>query len=160
MYAFKGYYGVQVYENEQLLLMDGYDSKILAASDNDSKTVSKFAIIQKFHQRMQQHMNRWRPEKQKNKWDIYISDRIQNQLFDPGIREFLTAIENTHKTLRRNLGGVQEISGLRQLAQAIEMEDAIEVSDASLGSRGRASHGYIVESKCGRYRILGVSPRM
>ena len=38
------------------------------------------------------------------------------------------------------------------------MEKAIAVADASIGTRSRTAHGYIIESRCGSFRILGVGP--
>lgn len=158
MYVFKGFFGVQVYETTNILLTDGYDGKLIDSTIQDSTQLQKNNIIQYFHKRMQQYMNQWRPNKSKHKWDVFISSQVQEQLSDPDIKEFLMATETTYKTLRRNLGGIQEICGLRQLAQAIEMEATIAVNDTSIGSRNRAAHGYIVESQCGRYRVMGASP--
>ena len=75
-----------------------------------------------------------------------ISDQVQNQLPNDDIAEFLTAVENLHPKLKRNIGGIHEILNLRRLATAIEMEKVIAVADASLGTRSRAAHGYILES--------------
>ena len=36
------------------------------------------------------------------------------------------------------------------------MEKVIAVVDASLGTRSRAAHGYVLESRCGNFRIVGV----
>ena len=38
------------------------------------------------------------------------------------------------------------------------MEQALGVADASIGSRGRASHAYIIESRRERFRIMGAAP--
>ena len=38
------------------------------------------------------------------------------------------------------------------------MGKTIAVSDASLGSQNRAAQVYILESRCEKYRIIGVAP--
>lgn len=94
----------------------------------------------------------------KTKWDILVSDFIMQQLPNNDIAEFLTMIESLPPVLRRNLGALQNIQGLRQLGTSIEMENLLAVADASLGTRGRAFHAYVIESRCRQYRIVGVAP--
>ena len=98
-----------------------------------------------------------RPQKQL-KCNVLVSDQITKQLPHEDIEAFLTAVKQLPPALLRNLGGLQEMNGIAKLAQSIEMKSALGVSDASLGTRGRAAHGYVVESRCGRYNIIGVAP--
>ena len=94
----------------------------------------------------------------KHKWDIFMSGQIKAQLHKQEIQDFLTAIEQLPDALRRNIGGLHEIAGLTYLAQAIEMEHALGVADTSIGTKHRASHAYILESRCERFRIIGIAP--
>ena len=89
---------------------------------------------------------------------MFISDSIKEQLHNPKIHEFFTEIEKLPSALKRNIGGLHEIQGLSSLAHTIEMEKALAVADASIGTRHRASHAYIVESRCERFRIVGIAP--
>ena len=61
-------------------------------------------------------------------------------------------------TLQRNIGRIIEIENIRKLAQSIDMGETISCADASIGSRGRASHATIVESKCEKYRVVCTAP--
>ena len=83
---------------------------------------------------------------------------MHDQLHRADVREFLSAIETLPAVLKRNLGGIQEITDLPKLAQSIEMHKSLAVADVSIGSRGRASHAYILESRCERYKVIGVAP--
>ena len=83
---------------------------------------------------------------------------MKAKLSNEDIGEFLTAVAQLHPTLKRNLRGIQEIVCLQQLAEAVSMGKTIAVSDASLGSRNRAAHAYILESRCEKERIIGVVP--
>ena len=94
----------------------------------------------------------------KTKWNFFISDSIKDQLTEPDIQEFLTTIEKLPWALKRNIGGLHEIQGLSSLAHAIEMEKSLAVADALIGTRHWASHAYIIESRCERFRIIGVAP--
>ena len=122
------------------------------------KQYQPFDRIKKINKRLQQILYQPKPQKHPNKWDVMISDQIQTQLPNEEIEEFLTEIDKLHPTLKRNLGGIHELVNLRKLATAIEMEKLIAVADASIGTRSRAAHGYIIESRCGNFRILEVGP--
>ena len=80
------------------------------------------------------------------------------QLPNDDIGEFLSMIEALPPALRRNVGAIQDIQDLHHLATSIELENTIAVAYASLGSRGRASHAYVIKSRCQKYRVVGVAP--
>ena len=58
----------------------------------------------------------------------------------------------------RNLGRVTDISAIPKLVRAIEDGSAIAVSDASIGTRGRSAHPYILSTECRQGYIKGEAP--
>ena len=61
-------------------------------------------------------------------------------------------------TLQRNLGIITKAQNLALLANSMEIGEVIAVSDASVGTRARASHSYILTTKCRKGTIQGSAP--
>ena len=77
---------------------------------------------------------------------------------DPHIKDLRQELSKLYPTLQRNVGIISDVRGLAKLAQVIEFGDTIAVSDASIGSRSRASHSYIVTTKNRKHYIQGATP--
>ena len=153
-----GCHGVQVAEEDNTITTDGYDLQTQLPHQSIDPMAPTFMRIKQFNSWLHKFFTNGQQESSQSKWDVMVSSQAQEQLHRDDVTEFLTAVERLHPTLKRNLGGIQEILGLKELATAIEMEQAIGVADASIGSRHRAAHGYVLESRCGKYRIIGVAP--
>ena len=141
-----------------LLSTDGFDESTISSLSQARVKLPIHKRSQDFLRWLHAQLTQTRKPKPKESWDVYISEQVKSKLPDEKIGDFPTAIEHLQPTLKRNLGGIQDINGLHQLAEAVATGEAIAVSDASLGSRNRAAHAYILESCCERYRIIGVAP--
>ena len=60
--------------------------------------------------------------------------------------------------LQRNIGIITDIKNLRLLAQAIETGELQAISDASIGTRARAAHSYIIITKNEQCFLKGSAP--
>lgn len=87
-----------------------------------------------------------------------IHYRIAPSVHDKHLKALRTELTELHPTLQRNLGIITTISILELLAQSIELHEVITVSDASVGSRQRASHSYTLTSKYGAAKMEGSTP--
>ena len=149
---------VKITDEGTLLSTDGFHESTISSLSQARVKLPIHKRSQDFLRWLHAQLTQTRKPKPKESWDVYISEQVKSKLPDEKIGDFLTAIEHLQPTLKRNLGGIQDINGLHQLAEAVAMGKAIAVSDASLGSRNRAAHAYILESCCERYRIIGVAP--
>ena len=157
IYGFTGLRVVQVQVTPSTFITDGFEeiSPSLQTDINQQHTISRRLVSLK----QWLHQNLFNLETQKqSKWNVPVSEQINTQLPNEDIEAFLKAVEELPPVLRRNLGGIQEMNGIAMLAQAMELDSALGVSDASIGTRGRAAHGYVIESSCGKYNIIGVAP--
>lgn len=145
-----GFFGVQVQVNNTTFVTDGYRAKHTLDNGSVATVSTIVANIQNFQRCINRYIIYSPPQVKASKWDVLILDQASNQLPNDDIGDFLSEIETLLPDLKRNLGGIHEVHGLAGLANAIEMEQALAVSDASLGSRDRAAHGYVLESRCGR----------
>lgn len=84
---------------------------------------------------------------------IKESFKIDTSVKDPNIQSFREELAKLDHTLQRT-----KMQDLAYLANSMEMGEVIAVSDASVGSRSRASHSYIVTTKCQRELIQGSAP--
>lgn len=153
-----GYFKVSVANKSQTIETDGYDETLIPSRATNKNVGLIFHLAQNLQGWLHTYIAKVKPGTIKTSWDVSISANVRSQLECEGVRDFLSAIETLPTALRRNLSGIHEISGLSKLAQSIEMNNTLAVADASIGTRGRASHAYIVESRCGRYRVIGVAP--
>ena len=149
---------VTVQTQENIILTDGFDETIISALSRARLQLPLHKRTQDFKQWVLAQINYKPTQKKQTSWDVFISDKVKSKLPNEEIEDFLSAVEQLHPTLRRNIGGIQEVEGLSELAEAIIMDNVMAVSDASLGSRNRAAHAYIIESRCEKFKIIGVAP--
>ena len=60
--------------------------------------------------------------------------------------------------LQKNLGRITKIEGISHFLRNLENNQCLTVSDASIGSRDRSAHAYIVATLCRKAQIVGVGP--
>lgn len=60
--------------------------------------------------------------------------------------------------LQRNIGNITKMKNVRKFANAIETGDIITISDASIGTRYRAAHSFILSTKNSNCEIYGLAP--
>ena len=87
-----------------------------------------------------------------------VKFRIVPSINDPHINDLKNELSELDPVLQRNIGIISEAHGLEKLAQTIEIGDTIAVSDASIGSRSRASHSYIITTTNRKYYMMGAAP--
>ena len=154
LYSLSDYYCVAVKEEEMHITTDGFDDILLKNIDKQLLRLPIYHRIQTLQKWLHSNLLNYRPKPAKSSWDVMISDSIKTQPHNKDVAAFLTEVENLPPALKRNLGGLHEITGIANLAHSIEMDEVMAVSDASTGTRHRAAHAYIVESRCERYRII------
>ena len=74
------------------------------------------------------------------------------------ISELYTELSKLDPMLQRNLGRIVEITNIHDLVKGIEAGKALAVADASLGTRDRAAHGYILTTLSGKVVMQGEAP--
>ena len=83
---------------------------------------------------------------------------IASHVQDDNLDELVSEIVKLDPALQRNLGVITGVQNLRLLAQAIELGELQAIIDASIGSRIRAAHSYILITKDKRCLLKGSAP--
>ena len=83
---------------------------------------------------------------------------ISKTIDDPNITALTEELLELDPVLQRNLGIITEAHDIAGLANSIEIGETIGVSDASLGSRARASHSYVLITKSKTSFLKGSAP--
>ena len=83
---------------------------------------------------------------------------ISKTIDDPNTTTLVKELSELDPVLQRNLGIITESKNIAALANSIETGETIGVSDASLGSRARASHSYVLTTKSKNSYLKGTTP--
>ena len=120
---------VKIRDEGNLFSTDGFD-------ENTLSSLSQARAKLPMHRRSRDFLS-WiktqihtQKSKQKEYWNVYISEKVKAQLPNEDIEEFLTVVEQLHPNLQQNVGGIQEIVDLQQLVESVSMGKTIAVSDA------------------------------
>lgn len=158
LYELSFYYIVQVHERNGLIYTEGHaEGPPHDLHCHDSISMPPYAYWQITLDNIRSALRRWRkPEPKLLPPPIHF--KVAPGLHDPDLHDLLHEIHDLDPVLQRNIGNIRNIKNLKQLGTAIETGNAIAVSDASIGTRNRAAHSYVIITKCSNAYIKGSAP--
>ena len=138
---------IKVYENHGKIFTDGYRST--QVKERRLLQIAKMPNYVYLKQRWNSIRHAWISWKPKQSYSppSQLFFKISEKCDDPNLQSFAQELSTPDPSLQKNLGIITESTNLKFLATSIEMHETIAMSDASVRSRQRAAHSYILTTK-------------
>ena len=157
IYALDHYHIIKVYERNGNIYTDGFKTGNSIIDLHDVRYITHPC---QYYESCKDVIQRWKRRIISNepvhqpKPHFVISKTIN----DHNIQALSAEILEMDPVLQRNLGMITEAQDIEGLANSIEIGETIGVSDASMGSRARASHSYVLITNSKTSFIKGSAP--
>lgn len=158
-FSLVGFRGVQVQIYDNTIVTDGYcDSQQHLShvlTSNKSRPIYQIINIVQLLVREHKRSYMTQPILPKHAIPMHMEMPATN---DNLIHELYDELSKLDPMLQRNLGRIVKIENINDLIKGIEAGKALAVGDASLGTRDRGAHTYILTTLSGRGVIQGEGP--
>ena len=156
-FSLVGFYGVQVTVTHDYITTEGYwneKSNII----NDKHIINldpsqPYTVAQHIADLRRQHYMMTPP-----RTPIYPTHMTVPPSKDERVLDMYEELAQLDPMLQRNLGHITKLHNIAKLVEGLESGKALAVADASLGTRERASHAYVITTLNDNARIEGEAP--